>query len=215
MDTAIFDLDGTLIDSLADLAAAGNHAMTAVGRPTHPVHAYRRLAGQGLEQLVRDALGPDHQGLFREAIAAQRAYYQAHALDQTRPFDGVPELLQHLKSAGWKLAVLSNKPHEATVRTVAALLPEVGFDAVIGHRPPVPVKPDPASALALAVELGVAPSAVAYVGDTAADMQTAVSAGFRAIGVTWGFREADELWDTGAQRVVDDVAALRAALLQG
>ena len=212
-DAVIFDLDGTLLDSVRDIAEAGNHAMRTVGRPTFPVADYNRLAGQGLPALIRDALGPDHPDLFDAAIAAHTAHYAEHGTTHTRPFPGVPELLDTLRAAGLRRAILSNKPHDATVDVVARLLPDTPFDAVVGHRPPTPTNPDPTSALALAQTLGVEPSAVAYIGDTAADMQTAVNAGFHPIGVTWGFRDAAELQSTGAAELASDIDALRNLLL--
>ena len=208
----VFDLDGTLVDSLEDLAAAGNHAMRAVGRPAHPIPAYRRLAGQGLASLIRDALGPDHQHLFDDAIAAQRAFYAEHAFDHTRLFDGMADLLAGLKAAGVATAVLSNKPHDNTLSVVARLCGAHAFEDVAGQRPRLAPKPAPDGLLALLDRLGVDAADAAMVGDTAADMDAAAASGVEPIGVTWGFRDAAELHAHGARELCDTVAELEAVL---
>ncbi|MEM6459118.1 MAG: HAD family hydrolase [Planctomycetota bacterium] len=204
----MFDLDGTLADTLEDLARAGNHAMSAVGRPTFPVERYRTLAGQGLERLIRDALGPEHQPLFDPAITSFRGHYAAHRFDHTRPYDGVVELLDDLRSRGLPLAVMSNKPDDATVDTVARLFAAETFAAVRGHRAGYPVKPDPKAALEICDELGVPPESWAYVGDSDVDVHTGRAAGFFTVGVSWGFRSVDELRDAGAAAVIDRPAEL-------
>lgn len=199
----MFDLDGTLADTLADIAAAGNHAMSHVGRPTHPVAEYRFLAGQGLQRLIRDALGPEHAERFDAAHAAFKAYYAQHRYDQTRPFDGIAELLDELTRRGLKLSVMSNKPDEATVDMVRQVFGAWRFDEVRGHREGYPVKPDPKAPLEIAGELGIAPERWVYVGDTDVDMQTGVASGFFTVGVTWGFRSVDELNAAGAQAIIE------------
>lgn len=207
-DAVMFDLDGTLADTLADIAAAGNHAFAAVGRPTFAVERYRTLAGQGLDRLIGDGLGPDNQVLFDTAIEHFRGYYAEHRYDQTAPFPGVAELLDALAAAGIKLAVMSNKPDEATVDMVEQVFGRWSFADVRGHRAGYPVKPDPTAALEIADALGVAPSRWVYVGDTDVDMQTGKAAGFFTVGVTWGFRDEQELRDAGADAIIHEPGRL-------
>jgi phosphoglycolate phosphatase len=198
----MFDLDGTLADTLADIAAAGNHALTTLGLAPIPVERYRYLAGQGIRQLVVDALGPDHSDLVPQALELTRAYQLAHGLDQTTLYPGIPELLAELTRRNLKTAVLSNKPHPATEIAVAKVLGNWQFDAVAGQREGIPLKPDPTQALAIAEKLAVPVQQWLYLGDTAVDMQTAVAAGFYPVGVLWGFRQEAELRENGARTVI-------------
>lgn len=201
---SIFDLDGTLVDSLEDIADATNAVLQRLGLPTHPVDAYRAFVGEGVEVLVRRA-APEatrtDEDLARLA-AKVRAEYAAHYADKTRPYPGVPEALQELGRRGLRLAVLSNKPHDGTLRVVEALLGQIAFEAVLGARDGVPKKPDPSGALEIASQLGLPPTQFLYVGDTNIDMATARAAGMHAVGVTWGFRTAGELWEAGAHAVI-------------
>ncbi len=213
-DLALFDLDGTLIDSLPDITAAGNHAMQTVGRPGITQDQCRFYAGQGLPNFIRTALGPDHQDLYDDALAAHLGYYRDHGGSLTRVFPGVDAMLDRLKAAGLKRAILSNKPHAATLGDISRLLGRHDFDVAVGHRDGYLVKPDTRSALEIIEKLGVEPARVAYVGDTAADMQTAVGAGFFPIGVTYGFRERAELEENGAEVIVDDAPAVAEAILK-
>jgi len=200
-DAVLFDLDGTLADTLGDIAAAGNHAMTALGRPTIEQHRFRHLAGQGLPYLIRHALGPAHGHLVEQGIELFREYYGDHSLDRTVPYDGIPELLEALGSHGLLLAVLSNKPEPATRALVDALFSRHRWAAAAGARPDTPLKPDPTAALRIAESLGVPPARWAYVGDTRVDMETASAAGMFAIGVLWGFRDEPELRGAGARAI--------------
>jgi phosphoglycolate phosphatase len=134
---------------------------------------------------------------------------------KTRPYDGMQELLRALSNLGVKLAVLSNKPHDATVEVVKALLPDAGFDIVRGALPRVPRKPDPAAALAIAAELGARPAECLYVGDTAVDMKTAAAAGMKAVGVLWGFRDRTELVESGADFIVGRPAEILELVRKG
>ncbi|BAM05272.1 HAD family hydrolase [Phycisphaera mikurensis] len=212
-DLALFDLDGTLINSLPDITAAGNHAMRTVGRPEITEQQCRFYAGQGLPNFIITALGPDHQDLYDAALAAHLGYYRDHGGTLTRVFPGVDGLLDRLKEAGLKRAILSNKPHAATLGDAERLLGRHAFDAVIGHRDGYEVKPDTRSATEIIERLGVEPDRVAYVGDTAADMLTAKRSGFYAVGVTYGFRERAELEEHGADAIVDDAAGVGDAIL--
>ncbi len=199
---ALFDLDGTLLDTLADIAAAGNHALAQVGQPPHPLHAYRQLAGQGAAWLIEHALPPDQQHLAPRALEVFKAWQLAHGLDQTRPYPGIAEMLDALVAKGLQLAVLSNKPEAATQEAVRRRLERWRFAAVVGQREGGPLKPDPAGALALARQLGVPPAQWLYLGDTKVDMETAGRAGMFRVGVLWGFRDEAELRAAGADRIV-------------
>lgn len=213
LPAALFDLDGTLLDSLHDIGAAMNHALAAQGLPPHPLADYRRFVGEGVRVLVSRAVPAGHDALHAPVLAAYKAFYAEHQLDHTRPYPGVAELLARLRREGVKLAVLSNKPDADTKRLVEALLPDVRFGAVYGERAGVPRKPDPTSALAVAAELGVAPGDCAFIGDTAVDMDTARAAGMYGVGVTWGFRDAEELQAHGARVLARTADELLQALL--
>jgi len=202
-DAVMFDLDGTLADTLEDLAAAGNHALAAVGRPGHPVARYRTLVGRGLERSLTDALGAEHAGLVPAARAAFMAHYAEHRYDHTGPYDGIPQLLNALAAARAPMAVLSNKPDAAAVDMVQRLFGRWGFASVRGQREGCAVKPDPAGALKICAEVGVPAERWIYVGDSDVDMLTARAAGFYAVGVAWGFRGRDELAAAGADVVVE------------
>ena len=209
---AIFDLDGTLVDSLADIAAAMNHSLAQHALPTHPVAAYRYFVGEGVTVLVRKATPAGRDELHASVLAGYRVYYAEHLFDQTRPFPGIPAMLAELSAEHVRLAVLSNKADAFTRQLVEGLLPGVPFTAIYGERPGVPRKPDPTAALALASEMGVAPEACAFVGDTSVDMNTARNAGMYGVGVTWGFRDAQELREQGARALATSAEELLAAL---
>jgi phosphoglycolate phosphatase len=210
---ALFDLDGTLLDSLHDIGAAMNHALTTQGLPVHPLSDYRHFVGEGVQVLVSRAVAPEHAHLREPVLATYRAFYAEHMMDHTRPFPGVREVLERLVGEGVKLAVLSNKPDASTRRLVEALLPDMPFGAIYGERAGVPRKPDPTSALGIAAELGVEPGDCAFVGDTAVDMDTARAAGMYGVGVTWGFRDVEELQTHGARVLARTADELLQALL--
>jgi phosphoglycolate phosphatase len=195
----LFDLDGTLLDSLADIAQAMNIVLRESGLAGHSCDSYRAFVGDGVAKLVERALPPGHRG--PEEIAAcvhrMREVYGQCCSDRTRPYEGIPELLDALVERGLALAVLSNKPHDLTVRLVSELLAPWAFACVFGERAGVPRKPDPSSAREVATVLGVAPAECLYIGDTPTDMATARAAGMPSVGACWGFRDAEEL--RGAQ----------------
>ncbi|MFI4862375.1 MAG: HAD family hydrolase [Phycisphaerales bacterium JB063] len=213
-DAALFDLDGTLLDTLADLSAAANHALTTLGRPTHPREAYNTFLGQGVRELFVDALGPDHQHLIDDAIHAHLAYYADHRLDTTGPFPGIDAMLDQLAQRGVKLGVLSNKPDPVTREMIPHFFPHADWAYVRGHRAGTAPKPDPHAALEAIDTLGIPADRWLYVGDTAVDMQTGKGAGMFTVGVSWGFRSVEELRAHGADAIVDDPAEL-VALLEG
>ena len=202
----IFDLDGTLVNSLADLAGATNHVLAEAGYPVHPVEAYRHFVGNGLDVLLRRALPagrPDTAAVYAALLERVRQRYDTHWHDQTVPYPGVTELLAGLARHGLPIMVLSNKPDPWVVPCVRYFFPETSFIVARGARPDVPRKPDPQAALALAAQVGVAPEQVAFVGDSSVDMRTAVNAGMPGFGATWGFREREELLSSGASALLE------------
>lgn len=202
-DAALFDLDGTLLDTLTDLSSSANHALAAVGRPTHPREAYRMFVGQGVRNLFVAALGPDHQGLVDDAVAAFHDHYAEHRFDTTAAYPGIGAMLDRLASAGMKLGVLSNKPHEATVDVVQRFFGDLNWAVIRGHKPATLPKPDPASAIEVLAAMGVEAERCLYVGDTKVDMLTGKRAGMFTVGVSWGFRSIEELTENGADAIVD------------
>jgi phosphoglycolate phosphatase len=213
-DTVIFDLDGTLLDTLQDIADAGNQLLAHHDRPARPVDDYRYLAGQGVRSLVAEAL-PDLQGdPLDEAVAWYRRAYAALDDASAGPYPGIMDMLDALAERGATLAVLSNKPHDAMVRVIDRFLGAQRFAAVLGHQPPTPLKPDPTPGIKLLRELDVAADRCVYVGDTAADMQTGTALKLHIVGVTWGFRAEAELRQTGADVIIHEPRELLAQLVQ-
>ena len=216
----LFDLDGTLADTLADLANATNWALTQLGCPTHPVDSYRFKVGDGARELCARALPPDRQDFADDALRLMRERYNEHCFELTRLYHGIPELIAALVERRFRLAVLSNKPDDFTKRMIqhyfgsreapsrppaeprdssgAGIGP---FAVVRGQLPNVPLKPDPTAALQIARELGVLPRQWLYVGDTNTDMWTATAAGMTPVGALWGFRDREELLGSGAQHL--------------
>jgi len=202
-DAVLFDLDGTLLDTLTDLCNSANHALQHVGRPTYPLDAYRTLVGQGVRNLFIDAIGPDHQGLVDDAITAFHDHYADHRFDTTAPYPGIDTMLKRLSDTGIKLGVLSNKPHAATVDVISRFFGDLDWPVVRGHKPGTEPKPDPTSAREVLAELGIEPQHCVYVGDTKVDMLTGKAAGMFTVGVSWGFRSVVELKDNGADAIVE------------
>lgn len=198
----LFDLDGTLTNTLEDIAFAMNRALRLHHLPEYPVDAYRYMVGDGVKMLARRAAG-ERTDLTDSLLKTYQAYYQNHNRERTRPYEGIEEMLRALQERGVKLCVFSNKPHADTCRVVAHYFPQIRFDVVRGQMEGVPVKPDPAGALAAAKEMGVPPEQFLYLGDTDVDMICARRAGMHPVGVTWGFRTADELLNAGAQRLLN------------
>lgn len=201
----IFDLDGTLLDTIGDLAASCNHILAQLGHPTHATDEYRMFVGNGIAKLVERALPEE----CREAEYVEKVrerfveYYRAHIADFTRPYDGVPELLDRLECNGIQLAVASNKFHEGTLALVEHFFGCARFVAVYGQRAGVPIKPDPTVVEQILDEAKIAREQVLYVGDSGVDMRTARAANVRSVGVTWGFRSREELIEAGADHLVD------------
>lgn len=210
----LFDLDGTLVDSLRDIGESMNEALAELGLGPHPLDAYRRFVGDGVGKLAERALPPQAAHRQGEAVAAFRRIYAERLLETTAPYAGIPAALAGLAARGLPLGVLTNKPQEAAERIVAALFPAGTFARVAGQREGSARKPDPAEALRLACELGFAPDELALVGDTSTDMQTATRGGLLPVGALWGFRDRDELMTHGARRLVARPDELEAALLR-
>ena len=198
---AVFDLDGTLTNTLGDIATAMNRSLRLHGLPEFSVDEYRYLVGDGAKKLAQRAVR-NRQELAESVRREYQAYYQEHTLDTTRPYPGIPELLQALTERGIQVCVLSNKPHADTCGVVRHFFPEIPFAQIRGQVEGVPVKPDPTGALLIARTLGLKPEAFVYLGDTNVDMRTAVNAGMHPVGVTWGFRPAEELAQAGAEHLI-------------
>jgi phosphoglycolate phosphatase len=199
-----FDLDGTLLDTLDDLADSMNRALRRFELPEHPVDAYRHFVGNGLTVLVQRTApaAADDEQLTADLIATMREEYGKRWAEKTRPYDGIPAMLDALAAKGVPMAILSNKPHDFTQLCVAELLPHWKFARVWGVSDEVAAKPDPAGARRLAEELSVPLDEFLYVGDTNTDMETAAAAGMFPLGVLWGFRDADELLAHGAKKLI-------------
>ena len=214
-DAVLFDLDGTLIDSLADLGEAVNRMLAELGYPGHPEAAYREFIGEGARRLVERALPASARAeaaLVERALERYQAHYAACWHERTQVYPGLRELLTELASAGVRLGVISNKPDAFTRLCVAHFLPETPFAVVLGQRDSVPRKPDPAAAHEAAATWGGTAERCVYVGDSGVDMRFAQAAGMRGVGVAWGFRDREELWENGAAVVVEEAGALRAEL---
>lgn len=206
----LFDLDGTLLDTLADLAESMNSVLRRLQLPDFPAEAYKQFVGDGVEMLVRRVLPADRSdpAFVAECGRLMRAEYSNRWDDQTRPYEGIPELLDGLAARTIPMAVLSNKPDEFTRLCVERLLPSWQFAAVVGAGATLAKKPDPTGALEIAQQLGLHPSTILYLGDTNTDMQTAVRAGMYPVGALWGFRTADELLANGARTLIQNPTEL-------
>lgn len=202
----VFDLDGTLIDSLRDIAEAANAALSDLGFPIHPPDCYRQFVGDGVRVLFERALpASDREPTLVTECATGFARHYAQGWNRhTRLYPGIGEMLDLISRRGIRLAVLSNKPHPFTCQCVKHFLSAWNFEVVAGQKEGIPKKPDPAGAWAVAEQLGLDPALLAYVGDSSVDMQTARNAGLDPIGVSWGFRSREELWRHGARVVIDE-----------
>lgn len=213
MRAFLFDLDGTLVDSLEDIGQACNDVLAKHGYPVHPMQKYRFYVGRGFHKLLDDAL-PDGEAakLSSEKLTAltneARARYSQNMCVRTRPYAGVTEALHELAAKKHALAVLSNKPDDLTIELVRRYFPDVPFALVRGARQGVPLKPEPDAPLDMLRHLKVLPETSFYVGDSNVDIFTARNAGMISVGVAWGFRGADELRAAQADHVIDTPQAL-------
>ncbi len=200
-----FDLDGTLLDSLADLAHCTNTILSKRGFPEHPVDAFRYFVGDGAKMLITRALPEEvrKEPLIEECRQDFETAYRECWDEHTQPYDDIPLLLDELESRKLKLTVLSNKPHEFTLLAVKHLLPNWEFELVLGQREGIPRKPDPAGMIDICEQLKIPAKSFLYLGDTATDMKTATSAGCYPVGVLWGFRPEKELRENGAQAIIN------------
>lgn len=209
--TVVFDLDGTLIDTIGDLAAAVEHALSKKGFPGHDVGEYRKMVGHGIRNLVTRALP---EGASEETVDSALKdfleYYTTHIDVLSRPYPGIHELLRSLDAAGVKLAVASNKFQEGTETLMGRFFPDIHFVKILGNAPGLPLKPDP-EVIRLAMEAAGTREAV-MVGDSATDIRTGHNAGIRSIAVTWGFRPKSDFGEADA--IVDDVDQLRKTLFE-
>lgn len=204
----IFDLDGTLVDSLRDIAEALNDCLALLGIAPRPVSDYRYLVGEGVPVLCQRAIGETHPLLVPRLTELARAFYRVRPLKYTKPFPGIERVIDRLQGRGVKLAVLSNKPHELTVRVVNQFWTDNTFGAVYGFFDEERRKPSPHFALKICEELEVSPADTWVIGDTPTDVETAIRAGATAAGVTWGFRSREDLTAAGAHLIFDTPAQL-------
>ena len=206
----IFDLDGTLLDTIADLAGATNYALKQLGYPTHDTDTIRTFVGNGINKLLERALPANEQ--TEENVMRMRSYfvpyYDAHNADLSSPYPGIEVLLQRLQDNGIEIAVASNKYQEATTKLVKHYFPTVQFAEVLGQRENIPVKPHPTIVFDILNKTGIDKKEVLYVGDSGVDMQTAQNAEVDAIGVTWGFRSRTELESLHPLGIIDKAEEL-------
>ena len=201
----IFDLDGTLLNTIDDLAVSANYALRQHGYPEHELPTYRYFVGNGITKLIERAL-PEAERCEPTILQLREefvGYYQRHKTDLTRPYPGIPELLSHLSAKGIQLAVASNKYHQGTVELIRHYFGTDLFKVVLGQRGHIPAKPDPAIVYEILHLTGITPADTLYIGDSGVDMQTARRSGITSIGVSWGFRPRQELTENGACHIVD------------
>jgi phosphoglycolate phosphatase len=200
----IFDLDGTLLDTLEDLGASVNRVLAERGFATHAIEAFRWFVGDGSRMLMTRALPNDQRSpdMIESCLSALLADYNRNWHHRTRPYDGTQGLLERLRDLALAMSIVTNKPHPFTGQMVTHFFPDITFRAVLGQQDGIPKKPDPIQALAAAQAMGVAPEACLFLGDSGVDMQTARRAGMLGVGAAWGFRPVDELKAAGARHII-------------
>lgn len=200
----IFDLDGTLLNTIDDLGTATNYALESEGYPVHALDAYPMMVGNGVSRLLERALPEDHRTMANVERLRERfrEYYDVHMADNTKPYPGIVDLLDELQARGVALAVASNKYQEAVTKLMQTFFPAVNWVAAEGNKPGVPTKPDPSIVFDI-LSINPTPKAeTLYVGDSGVDMETARRACIESVGVTWGFRPVSELRDHHADRII-------------
>ena len=199
---AVFDLDGTLLYTIEDLAASVNFALNALGYPTHSVDTYKYMVGSGIKNLVFNAMPEDKRedALVEKTKDIMMSYYKDHYADKTLVYSGIEELLLKLKEKGIHIAVCTNKAHDMAVKVIEKLLPGM-FEVIIGKSDNRPLKPDPFSVNEIMAHFGVAPNETVFIGDSGVDIITAINSKTTPIGVLWGFREEQELKENGASHI--------------
>lgn len=211
MKTAIFDLDGTIADTLSDLADAVNYALEQIGYPVHPYESFNQFVGNGVQKLCFRALPADKKDETDKLVDIFSGYYNEHFLDKTVLYKGMSETVHKLESSGVKLAVATNKPQDFARKIVTALLPDVGFVSVLGGCSERPKKPDPAIISEILGNLRCEEDQIFMIGDSNVDIQTAKNSGLISIGCIWGFRGRGELEAEGADYIAetpDDIAKI-------
>lgn len=213
----MFDLDGTLANTLASIAHFGNGALEAFGYPAIPPEEYKQLVGNGADLLVRRMLtrsaGDYTEEIFRSVRKTYDHLYESDPLKLVSPYDGIREMLETLHKNGVKLAILSNKPDDMTNCVARGLFDPAFFAVIQGQKEGVPKKPDPTAPSMLLAEMGVSPQECLYIGDSGVDMETGRNAGMTTAGVTWGFRSRQELLEHGASCLVEHPAEITAMVL--
>ena len=206
----IFDLDGTLLNTIADLAVATNEALKAMGYPTHSEEVIQTFVGNGVSKLLERSMPEDKR--TEENISLVRrhfmAYYDQHNADLSTPYPGIADMLSRIQEAGVMLAVASNKYQSATEKLIARYFPHINFVCVLGQRQGIPVKPSPDIVLEIMEKANVSRSDTLYVGDSGVDMQTACNAGIDSVAVSWGFRPRAELEAFRTLAIIDDAIGL-------
>lgn len=205
----VFDLDGTLLNTLDDLANGVNYTLEKFGYPTHEIEKYKIFVGNGMKNLINRAVPEEIKNteIEKDILAAFMEYYSAHSTDLTRPYDGVEDMIDALKDRGIKIGMVTNKAHNAAIDIMEKYF-SGKFDYVLGQSEKFPLKPNPASAIFVCETLGCTPENSIFVGDSGVDMKTGVDGGFLPIGVLWGFRDKDELISNGAKAVISHPAEL-------
>lgn len=201
----IFDLDGTLLNTIDDLGDSVNYMLKKLGYPTFEIEEYKYKVGNGMRKLIERSLPAEHKtdAEIDKAMEIFMPYYDKHKMDKTAPYDGVIELIKAVRARGLKTAVVTNKAHAAAVPLIEEVFPGL-FDEVTGQKEGVPTKPDPAAVINTMKALGVTADECIFMGDSSVDMQTAKNSHATAVGVLWGFRKADELISNGAQKLISE-----------
>ena len=214
-DLVIFDLDGTLLNTIGDLAASVDYVMRSRNLPEHSDAEYRQMVGGGLKRLVERALPASlaaNEAYVEECVAQFRRYYVENIDRHTHPYEGMPALLHRLQRCGVKVAVASNKFQHGTERLVAKFFSDIEFVAIEGNRDGAPLKPDPQIVRNIMAIADVPTERTIMVGDSGIDIRTAAAAGIASVGVAWGFRFAEELYDAGATKVASTISELEEIL---